>query len=71
MVVMVIMAVSVASVKSFIGIFTHQGYISKVNANAYSVTHSVTNITSIASCDAKNIIDEVWYKVVDDFWCMK
>jgi len=33
MVIMVIMVIRVASVKSSIGIFTHQGYISKVNAN--------------------------------------
>ena len=34
MVTMVIMVIVVASVKSSIGIFTHQGHISKVNANA-------------------------------------
>ena len=34
MVIMVIKVVRVASVKSSIGIFTHQGHISKVNANA-------------------------------------
>ena len=38
MVIMVIMVIRVASVKSFIGIFTHQGYISKVNANVHSVS---------------------------------
>ena len=53
MVIMVIMVIGVASVKSSIGIFTHQGYISKVNANAYSVSQLVTLITSRASCDAK------------------
>ena len=39
----------ITSVKSSIGIITHQGHISKVNANV----HSVTLITSRASCDAK------------------
>ena len=34
MVIMVIVVISEASVKSSIGIFTHQGHISKVNANA-------------------------------------
>ena len=57
MVIMVIKVVRVASVKPFIGIFTHQGHISKVNANAHSVSNSVTQsvtlITSRASCDAK------------------
>ena len=43
----------ITPVKSSIGILTHQGHISKVNANAYSLSHSVTLITSIASCDAK------------------
>ena len=38
MVTMVITVVRVASVKSSIGIFTHQGHISKVNANAHSVS---------------------------------
>ena len=37
-----------------IGILTHQGHISKVNANAYSLNQSETNITSRASCDANN-----------------
>ena len=36
-----------------IGIITHQSHISKVNANDPSVSHSLTYITSIASCDAK------------------
>ena len=56
MVIMVIKVVRVASVKSSIGIFTHQGHISKVNANAQllsnSVTQSMTLITSRGSCDA-------------------
>ena len=39
---MVIMVIGVASVKSSIGIFTHQGYISKVNANDHSVSYSVS-----------------------------
>ena len=34
MVTMVIMVIRVASVKGSIGILTHQGHISKVNANA-------------------------------------
>ena len=38
MVIMIIMVIRVASVKSSIGILTHQGYISKVNANADSVS---------------------------------
>ena len=33
MVIMAIMVVRVSSVKSSIGFFTHQGHISKVNAN--------------------------------------
>ena len=53
MIIRVIRVIRVTSVKSSIGILTHQGHISKVNANAYSVSKSVTNITSIASCDAK------------------
>ena len=57
MVIMVIKVVRVASVKSSIGIFTHQVHISKVNANAHSVSNSVTQsvtlITSRVSCDAK------------------
>ena len=46
---MLIRVIRVAS-----GILTHQGHISKVNANADSVSDSVTRITSRASCDAKN-----------------
>ena len=38
MVIMIIMVIRVASVKSSIGIFTHQGHISKVNANAQLVS---------------------------------
>ena len=40
----------VTSVKSSLGIITHQGHISQVNANHYLVN----SITSRASCDAKN-----------------
>ena len=40
--------------KSSLGIITHQGHISQVNANHHSVSNSVSeNITSRASCDAK------------------
>ena len=53
MVIMVIMLIRVASVKSLIGILTHQGHISKVNANADSLSKLVTLITSRVSCDAK------------------
>ena len=51
MVIMVIMIIRVirairfvriTSVKSSIGIITHQGHISQVNANDQSVTHSVS-----------------------------
>ena len=38
---------------SSLGIFTHQGHISKVGSLA-SLTHSLTNPGSIASHDAKN-----------------
>ena len=38
MVIMVIMVIRVASVKSSLGIFTHQGHISKVYANAELVS---------------------------------
>ena len=44
------------SVKSSVGIFTHQGHISQVGSTVSltdSLTHSLTNITSRASCDAK------------------
>ena len=44
----------ITSVKSSIGIITHQSHISQVNANVQWVTESVTLITSRASCDAKN-----------------
>ena len=44
-----IRVIRITSVKSSIGIITHQGHISQVNANDHWVTH----ITSIASCDAK------------------
>ena len=51
--------IRITSVKSSIGIITHQGHISQVNANDYpvseSVSQSVTFITSIASCDANHI----------------
>ena len=45
--------------KSSLGIITHQGHISQVNANHHSLRHSGThsvseNISSRASCDAKN-----------------
>ena len=40
-----------------IGILTHQ----LVNANAHSLTHSVTSITSGASGDAKNKPSMVWF----------
>ena len=53
MVIMVIRAIRVTSGKSMIGILTHQDHISTVNESAHSVTHSVTLITSRASCDAK------------------
>ena len=39
MVIMIIMVIRVASVKSSIGIFTHQGHISQVSENAYSVSN--------------------------------
>ena len=56
----VIRVIRITSVKFSIGILTHQGYISKVNANAHSVTqllsYSVTLITSRASCDAKKTL---------------
>merc|ERR1719266_2776922 len=46
------------SVKSSVGIFTHQGHISQVGSTVSltdSLTHSLTHtITSRASCDAKN-----------------
>ena len=42
MVIMVIIVVRVASVKSSIGIFTHQGHISKVNANAQLISKLVS-----------------------------
>ena len=42
------------AVKSSEGILAHQGHISQVNTNDQSLTHSQTNITSRASCDAKN-----------------
>ena len=54
---MLIRVIRVASVKSSIGILTHQGHISKVNANADSVSQSVTPITSRASVDAKYSTD--------------
>ena len=38
MVIMVTMIIRITSIKSSIGIFTHQGHMSKVNANAYSVS---------------------------------
>ena len=38
MVIMVIRAIRVTSVKTLIGILTHQGHISKVNDNADSVS---------------------------------
>ena len=44
--------IKITSVKSSIGIITHQGHIRKVNANADLLSESVTHITSIASCDA-------------------
>ena len=46
--------IKITSVKSSIGIITHQGHIRKVNANADLLSESVTHITSIASCDAKH-----------------
>ena len=48
--------IRITSVKSSIGILTHQGHINKVNENAHSVTHSVTLITSRASSDAKKML---------------
>ena len=64
MVIMVIRVIRVASVKSSKGILTHQGHISKFNENVHSVTqsltHSVTLITSIASCDAKKNEGYTW-----------
>ena len=52
--------INITSVTSSIGIFTHQGHISKVNENVHSVTqsltHSVTLITSRASSDAKKML---------------
>ena len=56
-VIMLIRVIRVTSVKFSIGILTHQGHISKVNANADSVSQSVILITSRASCDAKNMWD--------------
>ena len=57
MLIRVIRVIRVTSVKTLIGILTHQGHISKVNDNVHSVTHSLTHsvtlITSRASCDAK------------------
>ena len=47
-------SVTLITSRASIGVITHQGHISKVNANAHSVTQSVTLITSRASCDAKN-----------------
>ena len=35
------------------GIITHQGHISQVNANHYLLSQSLRNISSRASCDAK------------------
>ena len=43
----------VTSVKSSVGIFTHQGHISQVGSTV-SVSDSVTHVGSIASHDAKN-----------------
>ena len=43
MVIMVIRVIRVASVKSSKRILTHQGHISKVNENAHSVTHSLSD----------------------------
>ena len=43
MVIMLIRVIRVASVKSSIGILTHQGHISKVNANAHSLSNSVSD----------------------------
>ena len=46
----VIRVIRIRSVKSSIGIITHQGHISKVNANAHSVTqllsYSVSKLVS-------------------------
>ena len=53
---MLIRVIRVVSVKSSIGIITHQGHISKVNENAHSLSDSVTLITSRATCDAKKTI---------------
>ena len=44
MVIRVIMLLRVIRIRSLIGILTHQGHISKVNANAHSVGDSVTLI---------------------------
>ena len=55
------MVIRITSVKSSIGIINHQGHISQVSANSLtnsltqSVSQSLTNINSIASCDAKNM----------------
>ena len=67
--IMVIMVIRVTSVKSLIGILTHQGHISKVNTNAEWlskwvskwVSEWVTLITSRASCDANNIFQRSDY----------
>ena len=69
MFIRVIRVIGITSVKSSIGIITHQGHISKVNANALSVTQSVSDsvtlITSRASCDANYMI---WSVMMTVYW---
>ena len=59
MVIGVIRLIRVTSVKSSIGILTHQGHISKVNENAHSLTQLVSYLGK-SSKKKKDILRSGW-----------